>query len=120
MEKSKKIRQVLLGVALLGAGAGTAQYAQAQKASKLAHQIAAKHEAVITGKATTRYWINTGSQYEETPNIPDPQNHCSDPSDYQCVLQSDDPSVDSTFPLDDAENQNVSPHQDSKLGQYTP
>lgn len=116
----RKYGQLLLGVALLGAGAGTAQYAQAQKASKLAHQGATELNASKIGKTTMRYWINTGSQYEETNSIPDPQNHCSDPSDYQCVLQSDDPSVDSTFPLDDAENQNVSPHPDSELGQYTP
>lgn len=107
MEKFKNFAKVLLGVALLSTGAGAATYAQAQKHT-------------VKTNLTTRYWINTGSQYEETNSIPDPQNHCSDPSDYQCVLQSDDPSVDSTFPLDDAENQNVSPHPDSELGQYTP
>ncbi|WP_426791257.1 hypothetical protein [Sphingobacterium sp. WOUb80] len=107
MEKFKNFAKVLLGVALLGTGAGAATYAQAQKQT-------------VKTNLTTRYWINTGSQYQETNSIPDPQNHCSDPSDYQCVLQSDDPSVDSTFPLDDAENQNVSPHPDSELGQYTP
>jgi len=58
MVRIKKYGKLLLGVATIAAGAGMAQYAQAQKASKLQNQHAQKLEAITTGKATMRYWVN--------------------------------------------------------------
>lgn len=105
----KNFTKVLLGVAVLGGSAGMAVHAQAQKDAK-----------PEINSMTTRYWINNGSEYELISGPVDPQNHCSEPSEFDCVLQSDDPTVDATFPLEDAENQNVTPHPDSQKGQYTP
>nr|WP_288807979.1 hypothetical protein [uncultured Sphingobacterium sp.] len=121
MEKIKKYGKVLLGVAILGAGAGMAQYAQAQKASKLAYQNGEKLEAVTIGKATMRYWVNdqaTG-KYIEVTTPPNPIENCQEPSPNDCVVQSENASLPSTLDYSQATPANgVQPHPDSDKAFY--
>ncbi|CAM3688506.1 hypothetical protein [Sphingobacterium prati] len=121
MEKIKKYGKVLLGVAILGAGAGMAHYAQAQKASKLAYQNGEKLEAVTIGKATMRYWVNdqaTG-KYIEVTTPPNPIENCQEPSPNDCVVQSENASLPSTLDYSQATPANgVQPHPDSDKAFY--
>lgn len=121
MDTIKKYGKVLLGVAILGAGAGMAQYAQAQKASKLAYQNGEELEAVTIGKATMRYWVNdqaTG-KYIEVTTPPNPIENCQEPSPNDCVVQSENASLPSTLDYSQATPANgVQPHPDSDKAFY--
>ncbi|WP_312792301.1 hypothetical protein [Sphingobacterium sp.] len=121
MVRIKKYGKLLLGVATIAAGAGMAQYAQAQKASKLQNQHAQKLEAITTGKATMRYWINdqaTG-KYLEITTAPNPIDNCQEPSPKDCVVQSENASLPSTLDYSQATPANgVQPHPDSDKAFY--
>lgn len=121
VEKIKKYGKLLLGVATIAAGAGMAQYAQAQKASKLAYRNGEKLEAVTTGKATMRYWVNdqaTG-KYQEVTTPPNPIDECKDTDAHDCVIQSENPSLPATLEYSQATPANgLQPHPDSSPAFY--
>ncbi|MNI32337.1 hypothetical protein D3C73_862460 [compost metagenome] len=120
MVRIKKYGKVLLGVATIAAGAGMAQYAQAQNAAKkVADQAAMVH--ATTGKATMRYWVNdqaTG-KYLEITTAPNPIENCQEPSPNDCVVQSENASLPSTLDYSQATPANgVQPHPDSDKAFY--
>jgi len=113
--------KVLLGVATLAAGAGMAQYAQAQNAAKKAADQAAMLHATTTGKATMRYWVNdqTTGKYQEIATPPDPKSECKDTDTHDCVIQSENPSLPATLEYSQATPANgVQSHPDSSPAFY--
>lgn len=112
--------KLLLGVATLAAGAGMAQYAQAQNAAKKAADQAAMLHAT-TGKAAMRYWVNdqaTG-KYQEVTTPPNPIDECKDTDTHDCVIQSENLSLPATLEYSQATPANgLQPHPDSSPAFY--
>lgn len=110
MGNLKNYAKLLLGVAVLGAGAGAASFAQGQKKSDSPSKIAAM-----------RYWGNnsTTGKYEELAGPPDFTTNCKSVSSRDCVIQSENTSLPSTLPYDQATPINgVQPHPSSTKAFY--
>lgn len=103
----KLVNTVLVGATILG-GAITMQ------------SFGEKEVTVPVKNQQMRYWANINGEYVEVTSV-NPVTNCSSGSPEECVLQSTDNSIPSSFGYSEiADYENLEKHPLSSQGDYNP